>query len=239
MLTDDDLKTSELPYRLMNTGIEQQPAVIIDNFMPNPAGLVDYALSRGDVRPAPGFYPGLRSPTPPVYNKLLCQQLRPLLSSCFGLTEGDPQQIESWYSLVATPVDQLSPWQQIPHFDRPEPQDLAVLHYLCRPPHGGTSFYRHRETGFEYIDCNRKPRYLASIESALADPQRAVAPAYINGNTDLFEQIVSIDCVFNRALVYRCSSLHSGNIPADFSFDLDPRSGRFTIASFLTFAAET
>lgn len=230
--------TAGLQYQRITPGREQQPVVVIDNFAPNPAGLIDYALSRGDVRPAQNFYPGLRSPTPPVYNDYLCQHLRPLLSSCFGLRDSKPRQVESWYSLVATPVEQLSPWQQIPHFDRPQPQDLAVLHYLCRAPHGGTSFYRHRATGFEYIDGNREANYLASVKAELAK-QRQAGAGYINGDTEYFERIESVDCVFNRALVYRCSSLHSGNIPADFAFDPDPRSGRFTIASFLTFAAAT
>lgn len=225
---------SESCYRYKSIGTEQQPLVVIDNFVPNPAGLVDYALSRGDVRPAKG-YPGLRSPTPPAYNDFVEQQLRQFLSRCFGMPERNPREIESWYSLVATPPDRLSSWQQIPHFDRPQPQDLAVLHYLCAPPYGGTSFYRHRATGFEYIDDTRETVYLARIESESAD-RKHVKPAYINGDTTHFERIASVDCRFNRALVYRCSSLHSGDIPADFAFDLDPRSGRFTIASFLTFA---
>ncbi len=220
--------------RYKNIGTEQQPLVVIDNFVPHPAGLVDYALNRGDVRPAQGFYPGLRSPTPPAYNDFLGQQLRQLLPRCFGLPAREPRKVESWYSLVAIPPDRLSPWQQIPHFDRPQPQDLAVLHYLCNAPHGGTSFYRHRATGFEYIDGTREADYLAAIEAELAG-QTHRHTAYINGDTTQFERIASVDCRFNRALVYRCSSLHSGDIPADFAFDLDPRRGRFTIASFLTF----
>jgi len=38
----------------------------------------------------------------------------------------------------------------------------------------------------------------------------------------------------NRLVMYRCSSLHSGDIPANYNYDLNPATGRFTIAAFLT-----
>jgi len=58
-------------------------------------------------------------------------------------------------------------------------------------------------------------------------------PGYVNGSTALFEQIAAYDAVFNRALVYRGTSLHSGSLPPDFVPDANPRTGRLTVNTFL------
>jgi hypothetical protein len=64
--------------------------------------------------------------------------------------------------------------------------------------------------------------------------EHGVPPAgFVNASTPLFEQLASYDAVFNRALVYRGTSLHSGSIPADFVPDSDPRTGRLTLNTFL------
>ncbi|WP_372340871.1 DUF6445 family protein [Paraglaciecola sp.] len=45
--------------------------------------------------------------------------------------------------------------------------------------------------------------------------------------------VASVSAYVNRAVIYRYSSLHSGDISPDDSFDLNPLTERFTIASFL------
>ena len=58
-------------------------------------------------------------------------------------------------------------------------------------------------------------------------------PGYINGDTALFEQIAKQDGLFNRMLVYRRNSLHSGCIAPDFVPDPNPLTGRLSINSFI------
>jgi len=58
-------------------------------------------------------------------------------------------------------------------------------------------------------------------------------PGYVNGSTELFECIGAFEATFNRALVYRGTSLHSGSIPADFVPDPNPRTGRLTLNTFV------
>jgi hypothetical protein len=43
---------------------------------------------------------------------------------------------------------------------------------------------------------------------------------------------------FNRLLVYRSCSLHSGIIPSDTRLSADPRVGRLTVNLFLDFAPD-
>lgn len=207
--------------------------MIIDALLPQAESLIDYALTRTDIGPAPGLYPGLRAPAPALYEYSLRSALNPLLD-WFGIGADRISEVKSWFSVVTTPAEQLGLMQQIPHFDRPEPDHLAVLHYLCDETFGGTSFYRHRTTGFEYIDAGRMTPYLERVRSEAQAEIAKQPPAYINGSTRLFERIASVDCRFNRALVYRCTSLHSGNIAADYRYDVHPRTGRFTVASFIS-----
>jgi hypothetical protein len=125
----------------------------------------------------------------------------------------------------------LQPLQRLPHFDSPDDLQLAVLHYLSPVDQGGTSFYRHRSTGFESLSNERSARYAAALDADV----RAQGPsptAYINGDSPMFERIASFAGEFNRVLVYRSVSLHSADIASDFRFEADPRRGRLTANLF-------
>lgn len=112
-------------------------------------------------------------------------------------------------------------------------RSIAILHYLSRGDYGGTAFYRHRSTGFETIDAARHPRYMEMLSADFA--MHGEPPSgYIQGDTPIFEQIARYDAVFNRALIYRSSLLHCGEVPNSAGFPADVRTGRLAIASFLT-----
>jgi hypothetical protein len=135
------------------------------------------------------------------------------------------------YSLITTPARELTPPQRIPHVDSFAQSGLATIHYLFKGKLGGTAFYRHRRTGFESIDETRRAAYAQALDEEHAG-SAAPGPGYINGNTDLFEQIAKEEGVFNRMLVYRRNSLHSGCIEASVP-DLNPATGRLSINSFI------
>ena len=136
------------------------------------------------------------------------------------------------YSLVTTPPAKLSYPQRIPHVDSVAPNELAFIHYLFKSDLGGTAFYRHRKTGFEYVDLDRMPEYLRNMEEESLGPDYPPAE-YINGDTPLYEQISAHEGVFNRALFYRRNSLHSGSLARNFVADPNPRTGRLSINGFL------
>jgi hypothetical protein len=56
---------------------------------------------------------------------------------------------------------------------------------------------------------------------------------YINGSTALYEEVGRQDGVFNRLVIYRRNSLHSGSIRDNFVPDPNPRTGRISINGFL------
>lgn len=213
-------------------GAERQPVVCIDAFLYGAERLVDDAAARGRFSDNTGFYPGMRTPAPRAYYRALYDYLPALIEEVFGINHDQIASAESSYSLVTTRPEDLHPVQRVPHFDSARPTELAMIHFLCPSDFGGTSFYRHRETGFESVDESRKSAFIGALE-AQAKAGRLPPPAYINGDTELFERIASYEAVFNRLLMYRCTSLHSGNIGEDFSFATDPKTGRLSVNTFL------
>ncbi len=212
-------------------GNERQPLVIIDGFSPHPDRLVEEARAL-TFAPLGEFYPGIRAPVRPSYFKGLDRVLPPVLRQIFGATEHVAFN-RALYSLVTTPPHVLSLAQRIPHIDGVEEGKIAIIHYLGHTDHGGTSFYRHRSTGFETVDAARHRAYLDVLRDDfvhLGEPP----PAYIEGDTPIFERVATVQPRYNRAVIYRSSLLHCASLPNDTTLTADIDSGRLTVASFLT-----
>ena len=221
----------DLRLRKLTIGAEQAPLLVIDNFIADPDRLVRKAAGRQFTVPS-RFYPGIRAEAPPSYRQLIETRLKAVLFEHFGLQGLSLRFSMSHYSLVTTPPEKLAAIQRIPHVDSLDGNGLATIHYLFKTDLGGTAFYRHRRTGFEVIDLARREQYFACVEEERLGPNNPAA-AYINGSTALYEQVASERGVFNRMLVYRRNSLHSGSISPGFVPDPNPRTGRLSINGFL------
>jgi hypothetical protein len=221
----------DIRIQQLTIGAEKAPLIVIDNFVADPQRLVRRAAAR-QFRSGGVNYPGIRIEAPLGYQHLFRDRLRNMLHDVFGITGTSLAFPMCHYSLVTTPTEQLKPLQRIPHIDSTDGRGLATVHYLFTTNLGGTAFYRHRATGFEVIDASRQETYYRHIEQLIRDP-RSLQAGYINGDTEHFEQVDSVAGVFNRMLVYRRNSLHSGSIPADFIPDPDPLTGRLSINCFI------
>jgi hypothetical protein len=222
---------SDIRFEQLTIGAEKAPLLVVDNFIADPLRLVRRAATR-QFRSGGANYPGIRTDAPLAYQQLIRDHLRTRLFDFFGLTGTSLAFSMCHYSLVTTPAQQLTLLQRIPHVDSVDGAGLATVHYLFRAELGGTAFYRHRATGFEVIDASRKDAYFRHIKQVLAEPD-SVPPGYINGDTELFEQVASVRGAFNRMLVYRRNSLHSGCIDRNFIPDPEPSTGRLSINCFI------
>jgi Family of unknown function (DUF6445) len=224
-------KHPDIQIRKLRIGQENAPLLVIDNLLADADQLVDLAATKifGDVD---SYYPGVRAKTPLTYKQCLLEQLSAELIAHFKLGVSALRFTACHFSLVTTQPEKLAHLQRIPHIDSVASDELALIHYLFKADMGGTAFYRHRNTGFEVIDANRKLEYFNRVEVERDGPD-SPAHAYINGDTPLYEQIDKQDGVFNRLLVYRRNSLHSGCIGPDFVATTDPRKGRLSINGFL------
>jgi hypothetical protein len=215
----------------LHLGRENAPLLVIDNAVSDPEELFELAAAKMYAE-APSYYPGMRSKAPLTYQRFILDELRPLFDEHFGLRGRSLRFTECNFSLVTTPSDKLAYLQRIPHVDSLKNDELAMIHYLFRADLGGTAFYRHRSTGYEFVDTTRQVAYMQKVQSEKDGPNSAKSE-YINGDTALYEQIGSQDGVFNRLLMYRRTSLHSGSMHRDFVPDPNPRTGRLSINGFL------
>lgn len=193
------------PHPVTLLGRESVPLWLADHAHPDPqalvaaAGLARFAGTVGDL------YPGERAPVPATWGAWLTGALAAwpafaaaeLLRADFAIANRDP----------AT----LAPVQRIPHFDDSDPTIYAVLHYLCALPYGGTSFHRHRATGFERITPDRAPLWRQALA---ADGARHGMPAarYHDRDTATFERIGAAPLRFNRLAIYPANCLHCGDV---------------------------
>ena len=223
--------SGEIHIEPLRIGRERAPLLVVDRFVANPDALVEQAKAL-DFHFTPLAFPGIRALAPNNYQCLLLEALAPHIVTHFGLPAERLRLAMCHYSLVTLQPAELAPLQRVPHVDSLEHDGLATIHYLFRKELGGTSFYRHRTTGFESVDASREHSYVAAVERELSAPD-APPPAYINGDTALFERIEAQPAVFNRMLVYKRNSLHSGSIPPDFVPDPNPATGRLSINSFI------
>lgn len=212
-------------------GRERAPLLVIDNVLADPDRMVRKAASRAFEK-MPTMFPGIRAPAPPSYQNFLEAILRPLLRDTFGLEPGRFMYPMCHFSLVTQARESLHVLQRLPHIDSVSRNGLATVHYLFRGDWGGTDFYRHRHSGFEYVDESRHATYFDRLAQESRD-EADVGSGYIDGDTSLFERIAGVEGVFNRLIVYRRNSLHSGKVGNDKPLPADPMTGRLSINSFI------
>jgi hypothetical protein len=215
--------------RVDHVGHNRAPVIVVDAVWPEADALFEHAASRPDYGASSLYYPGVRCAAPKEYARAIVDSLSTLIHDVFGM-DGALAITDSVISLVTTPPEKLVPFQRVPHYDSTDPNRVALLHYLCAS--GGTSFYRHRSSGVETVTTAAEEGYIRQVNAEV----RATGmppPAYVDGDSALFERIARYDAAFNRALIYRGNMLHSVNVPPGFVPDTNPRTGRLSVNTFL------
>jgi hypothetical protein len=222
--------------QLQRVGTSQSPIVIIDDFSGAVEEIAQIADSLAPFPPVAGVsYPGVRrvigaaDEQAYAYVMTSCEHVAPFVGGGFGVSSFDLT--EASFSVVTTPPDALQPVQRVPHFDSPDPNILAMLHYLRVPEGSGTAFYRHRSTGIERVANDNLGRLAASADRELTEAPPAAD--YFSGSNAFFEQIGRVEAVPDRLIIYHGSLLHSGVIPRGMTFSADPREGRLTANFFI------
>ncbi len=204
-------------------GTEQVPLWQRDDAHPAPDSLVEAAGHLAFAREAGDLYPGLRAPVPDRYADWLVRTVAAVLGD-------DPAFLRASFAVAGDDPARLAPIQRIPHFDDCSDVIVAAVHYLCAAPHGGTSFYRHRATGFERITAERMPLWRQALSR---DGQAHGLPpkAYHEGDSPAFVRIGQAAIAFNRLILYPANCLHAGDVAS--SWRTAATSPRLTITSLL------
>jgi hypothetical protein len=209
----------------LRMGNEEVPLWLIDEAHPHPEQLVEQAPYQTFAMAEDDLYPGIRAAAPLAYRDWLQGLLAPILKA------QTMQVLRASFAVTTCNPQSLLPIQRIPHFDTVDCAILAAVHYLCEPPHQGTSFYRHRTTGFETITADRTAAWQGALA---ADAARHGMPAarYHAASTASFVQIGAADLRYNRLVLYPANCLHCGDIGESWSRDQIGQ-GRLTITSLI------
>jgi len=222
--------------KVLNVGEERTPVIIIDDFAQDTDDIIEYACRSVDYGPdSTSAYPGIRGTLPRSYVREVLNKIYRLLFQVYSVPDKlGMRTVNTVYSLISTPVDELALAQCVPHFDSNGPLYLAVLHYLNPGDFCATGLFRHKPTGFEQIT---EPRLAEFIQSSKAFIETNGKPPqnYINTSTDHYELYHRIGYKPNRLVVYPGCLLHSGLVDSSRDINPDPGSGRLTANIFVDF----
>lgn len=222
---------TSIGVRLEHVGTERQPLMIVDEVLADPRAMIDAASEAKFYVPQHTNYPGINAPVPQSYYLTVITALRGPIEAAFGVSREAYLSYFGFFALATIGAAAARPIQKIPHRDSPDPNRLAMVHYLCRGTFGGTGFFRHRDTGFESVDAPRQPRYESVARRELEETQ-SDATGFTDAQTRNYELIGKSDAVFNRLIVYRSHVLHAALL-ADHACSADPTAGRLTANGFI------
>ncbi|WP_144207933.1 DUF6445 family protein [Shewanella donghaensis] len=211
-------------------GNSRIPIVIIDDYM------ADIALVRDVIIASANFtqdkhtqYPGIRSAMSKVD---VVSYLKPLMLPLYKVfnfpRELTPSPRDNYYSLLTTQEADLSLIQTIPHFDTYQPNLIACIHYLSQYQHGGTAFYRHKSSGYEFINEVRLHEYQTTV-NGLSNS------GYCGEHHPDFECYKVIPYQENRLIIFSGQLLHSSLVNPELDINDNPMTGRLTANLFIKF----
>lgn len=222
--------------KVRKVGKEGTPLIIIDDFAQDTTAVIDYACDSANYGPdTTSAYPGVRAKLPRDYVITVLNAVYRLLFQVYSVPANlGMKPVNTVYSVITRPEEDLEVKQRLPHFDSNGPYYLAILHYLQPGDFCGTGLFRHRPTGYEKILENRSAEYHRSQELFLSEhgnPPRK----YIRASDDHYELYDQIDYQPNRLVVYPGSLLHSGLVIPEVDIDPNPQTGRLTANVFVNF----
>jgi uncharacterized protein DUF6445 len=223
--------------RLAHVGRRGIAVTLIDNVLRDPEGVAALGFAQSYAADRGNLYPGLRAPMPASFSTAFRAWLTPILQR-HGVLEGSHviHRDTSFFSVVTTASTDLLPIQCIPHYDSTDPNLLAAVIYLCDTRFSGTSFYRHRKTGYEEVTAADEKNYELALDNEMR-LHGAPAKEYMSGSSSLFECTFCAELRFNRAVIYPGRVLHAGNIKRQFESPQDKSEWRLTVTALLQSAS--
>jgi len=206
---------------------------VADNVLLRPQQLAEFGLGLKFVEDDSNLYPGVRARMPAEFSRPFHAWLTRTLH-CAGVLEesSNIHDDASFFSIVNKSRSNLLPLQRIPHYDSTDPRVFAAVIYLFDRANSGTSFYRHRMTGYEKISVDNKDNYRAALNRNMKNigpPPRE----YTNGSNALFERTHSVDSAFNRIVIYSGNVLHAADIDGSLFNGNDNCRWRLTVSSLI------
>ena len=225
----------DLDIDIVPLGNSGEPVLVIDDVLPHPDALVEAAKASTDWHDLPpGGYPGRRAGLPRSYVQPLLRRLDGPIRQRLVPRGRVLDRFECSFSMVTQAPETLAPLQRVPHIDVANENRVAILHYLCDGRFGGTAFFRQSATGLEQVAAADRERYVAARGHDLAALKGS--DGYPGEVTPGYERTNYIEAKFNRLIIYRSFTLHSGIIDRPDLLSDDPGKGRLTANFFVDYA---
>jgi hypothetical protein len=206
---------------------------VADDVLLRPQQLAKFGLGLKFVEDDSNLYPGVRARVPAEFSRPFHAWLTRTLHRAGVLEENcHISDDASFFSIVNKSPANLLPLQRIPHYDSTDPRVFAAVIYLFDRASSGTSFYRHRTTGYEKMGADNADNYKIALNrnmKNLGSPARE----YTNGSNALFERTHSVDSAFNRIVIYSGNVLHAADIDGSLIDGTNNSQWRLTISSLI------
>jgi hypothetical protein len=206
---------------------------VADSVLLRPQQLAEFGLGHKFVEDDGNLYPGVRARLPAEFSRPLHAWLNRALHGTGVLEEScHIYDDASFFSIVNKSRAHLLPLQRIPHYDSTDPRIFAAVIYLFDRANSGTSFYRHRTTGYEKIGADNEDNYKIALNRNMKK-RGPPAREYTNGSNDLFERTHSVDSAFNRIVIYSGNVLHAADIDGSLFNGDENSQWRLTVTSLI------
>lgn len=222
--------------RVLYAGEERTAVALIDDFAADTGDIIRHASHLAEfAADKTSAYPGVRAKPTVDYVSATLSAVVPLLYKLYSVPTSLRARLKrAYYSLVATPPEQLEVLQRVPHFDGSAEYYFAVTHYLNPGDFGGTGLFRHRPTGFENITAIRLDDYIRAGDNYI-DEHGDPPAEYIAASNNHYELYDWIHYRPNRVVLHPGSMLHSILVDPDRDVCADPATGRLTGNFFVEF----
>jgi uncharacterized protein DUF6445 len=212
---------------------------VADNVLLRPQQLAEFGLGLKFVEDDSNLYPGVRARVPAEFSRPFHAWLTRTLH-CTGVLKESCyiHDSASFFSVVNKNRANLLPLQRIPHYDSTDPRVFAAVIYLFDRANAGTSFYRHRMTGYEKIGVDNKDNYKVALNRDMKN-RGPPAREYTNGSNALFERKHSVDSAFNRIVIYSGNALHAADIDGSLFNGNENSQWRLTVSSLANSTCES
>lgn len=213
-------------------------AAVVDDFLKDPAALVDHAATFADRFEYPtGSYPGGVLQVPTAATDQLLRFVRREMTKQFPIRRGG-QKLVSLLSMTTYQPDELSNLQRLCHTDprtQPNRANYASLVYLFEDESlGGTGFYRWKQqdlleqaTALEQEDPEKALAFLKQHFPFFNEPAH-----YLTESNEAAELLEVVPAKFNRFVFYSGDVPHSAYIEHPEKLSKEFRKGRLTLNGF-------
>ena len=222
--------------QVVYVGKNKTPVIIIDDYVSNLDEITNQVVKNAQFKPeGVTKYPGVRSSIPKT---IVVSYLKPLMKTLYKVyklsQDLQPTPIDNYFSLITKQPEDLSAMQSWPHFDTPNPNLIAVLHYLNKGEHGGTAFFKHNKSGLDDIDHQSIETYLNHANDYF-NSLKTNTFRYCSEQHSEFTCYKKIAYKPNRLLIFPGQLLHSTLVNTNTDISSNPEEGRLTANMFIEF----